>query len=229
MFKRVREQVDTAMEALRILQLFGVKAFADESAKFFQDIQELADQRVHDLDAWHRARLVSTFAKALGVDVTPYLRTNAVVAYIEEAILANVDLIKTIPRRAHQSLANRLIKEFQTRPADQVKLFEVLRKEHRTTGWNARRIARDQTSKIIGKLTQYRHQAAGIKRYEWFTSLDERVRPTHAEKHGQIFYWNDPPAGTGHVGQDFLCRCVGLAVTEDLGQAVAGQPVRAKL
>jgi SPP1 gp7 family putative phage head morphogenesis protein len=76
-------------------------------------------------------------------------------------------------------------------------------------------IARDQTLKFNGQVTQMRQERAGVKRYEWSTSRDERVRDTHRVKEGQIFEWSSPPPDTGHPSQDYQCRCVAIPVFED--------------
>lgn len=76
-------------------------------------------------------------------------------------------------------------------------------------------IARDQTLKLHGQVTQLRQQRAGVRRYVWSSSRDERVRETHAAKEGEEFEWNDPPPDTGHPGQDFQCRCVAIPIFED--------------
>lgn len=90
-------------------------------------------------------------------------------------------------------------------------------------GWNARRIARDQTNKLIGNFTMARQTSAGIEQYEWFTAMDERVRETHAQNHGGKFYWNEPPA-TGHPGEDILCRCVAMAIIDPTRHHRAAMP-----
>lgn len=76
-------------------------------------------------------------------------------------------------------------------------------------------IARDQTLKLNGALTEIRQTAAGVEEYVWSTSLDERVRVSHAALEGQRFSWSSPP-DVGHPGQDFQCRCVALPVVEEL-------------
>ncbi len=76
----------------------------------------------------------------------------------------------------------------------------------------AKFLARDQTAKLNAQLSQTRMGQAGIDQYEWSTSKDERVRDSHAEKDGQIFFFSDPPADTGNPGEDYNCRCVSLAV-----------------
>lgn len=81
----------------------------------------------------------------------------------------------------------------------------------------ARFIARDQTAKLNGELTQRRQSAVGVTHYIWRDSRDERVRgnpggkypnakPSHWARNGERFAWADAPEG-GHPGRDFGCRC----------------------
>jgi SPP1 gp7 family putative phage head morphogenesis protein len=72
-------------------------------------------------------------------------------------------------------------------------------------------IARDQTLKLNGEITATRQMRAGVERYVWSTSQDERVRESHAELEGQTFSWTEPPE-VGHPGQQFQCRCVPIAI-----------------
>lgn len=87
-------------------------------------------------------------------------------------------------------------------------------------------IARDQIGKLNGRLTQLRQQSAGIGRYEWSTSRDERVRASHAEREGKIFSWDNPPPD-GHPGMPIRCRCVAIPVidTETLGAHISGNGI----
>lgn len=77
----------------------------------------------------------------------------------------------------------------------------------------ARFIARDQVSKLNGRLTQKRQGDLGITKYVWRTSGDSRVRSRHRELDGQTFSWDEPPVvdeATGrkeHPGGDYQCRC----------------------
>lgn len=77
-------------------------------------------------------------------------------------------------------------------------------------------IARDQTLKLNGAINQTRQTNAGVTKYVWSTSKDDRVRENHAEKEGEEFDWNSPPADTGHPGEDYQCRCVAIPVVEEL-------------
>ncbi len=76
-------------------------------------------------------------------------------------------------------------------------------------------LARDQISKLNGKVVQARQQGIGVKRYRWRTVGDERVRDTHRANDGKIFPWSDPPPLTGHPGHDFNCRCFAEPIFDD--------------
>lgn len=76
-------------------------------------------------------------------------------------------------------------------------------------------IARDQTLKLNGQINEARQTAAGVDKYTWSTSRDERVRESHAELEGEVFDWSSPPE-VGHPGQDFQCRCVAVPYVEEL-------------
>ena len=87
-------------------------------------------------------------------------------------------------------------------------------------GWDAERIARDQTLKLNANIAEQRMSDAGVTRYTWSTSQDERVRPMHAELEGREFAFEDPPVTneegeTNNPGEDILCRCVALPVLPD--------------
>lgn len=105
----------------------------------------------------------------------------------------------------------------------------------------AKFIARNEIGNLNAITTKIRQQEAGIKFYEWSTSLDERVRESHREKEGKLYYWkrNTPgevngrrinPAPVLHPGMDYNCRCVAISIIDTESWNVAnatpdGQPV----
>ncbi len=77
-------------------------------------------------------------------------------------------------------------------------------------------IARDQVLTLHSKITRHRQKKAGINKYIWTTSNDERVRPEHEELEGETFSWDgegDPEEG--HPGEAVNCRCVAYPVLDD--------------
>ena len=80
-------------------------------------------------------------------------------------------------------------------------------------------IARDQTLKTNAALSQARQRAAGVTRYRWSTSHDERVRKSHAELDGEAFDYDDPPEVDGepaNPGEPVQCRCIAIPVIPEL-------------
>jgi SPP1 gp7 family putative phage head morphogenesis protein len=93
-------------------------------------------------------------------------------------------------------------------------------------------IARDQIGKLNGLVPQARMEAVGLDLYEWSTSLDERVRGSHASLEGKICRWDDPAVYSDdggktwkdrpadwcqlHPGYNIQCRCTALSYWAEL-------------
>lgn len=134
--------------------------------------------------------------------------TPAVQGAMAEFRRQNVALIKTIPERLHRDVT-RTVLEASTRGTRAETLQRQIRERFQVSESRARLIARDQVLKAHGNLSQIRNREAGIERYQWSTSRDERVRPEHEELDGQIFSWDAPPP-VGHPGEDIQCRCAAV-------------------
>jgi len=92
---------------------------------------------------------------------------------------------------------------------------------------DAIRIARDQSGKMNSAFNQARQLQVGIRKYQWSTSEDERVRPSHedmesgGENGDGIYSWDEPGPLAGtidgepcHPGQDIQCRCVATPIVD---------------
>jgi len=137
----------------------------------------------------------------------------------------NVDLITSIAKRLHSDV-RRIVAEV-TRTGERVEsVSRRLAERYAVSESRANLIARDQVLKANSDLTRVRATEAGITRYRWSTSKDERVRGKpggknpnglHFALEGQIFAWNDPPiagldGSRAHPGQDYQCRCIAIPV-----------------
>ena len=164
------------------------------------------------IDAYHKMRVIQSFRAALGVDVSILLADPAIRAFMTVRIEENVALIKTIPPRMHASLRKRITKEFTDRPFDRQAVMRLFRDEYDSSGYNLRRLTRDQASKLSGQLTEQRQRQLGVQGYRWKTAGDKAVRPTHKANNELLFRWADPPVLTGHPGHDVQCRCLALPI-----------------
>lgn len=126
----------------------------------------------------------------------------------------NVALIKSVPGDMLSQIEKKLIsgvndgKRWETLAADMEQQFGIAERR-------AALIARDQVGKFYGAVQKARQTSLGIKSYVWRTSRDERVRPEHADREGQVFQWADPPED-GHPGQPINCRCTAEPQLESL-------------
>jgi SPP1 gp7 family putative phage head morphogenesis protein len=78
-------------------------------------------------------------------------------------------------------------------------------------------IARDAVLTLNSKITAERQTAAGIERYIWTTSNDERVRIEHQALEGTELTWEsggDPEEG--HPGEAPNCRCTAFPILPEL-------------
>lgn len=164
------------------------------------------------INTYHEARFIRDFQRAMVVDIRPLLNSGAVQPVLRQAVHDSIGLIKTIPSEFHKNLSAKYIKGESEAPLDLAAREQLFRETGKSSGYKLRRITRDQTNKLYGKLTESRQQQAGINEYEWDTSEDDRVRPTHEIKQGHKFRWDSPPSDTGHPGHDIQCRCVAIPV-----------------
>lgn len=99
-------------------------------------------------------------------------------------------------------------------------LTEIILEEWGVSARKARFLARQETNLFFSEYSLSRARAAGIKRYRWSSSHDERVRESHKKLDGQIIALNDPPivdyktSRRAHAGEDFLCRCAKIWILE---------------
>lgn len=123
----------------------------------------------------------------------------------------NVDLIKSLAGQQKTKIKSML----EAADQDAIRV-EVLSKdlisEFGVTKSKANLLARDQVLKLNGQITQSRQVNAGITKYIWRTSGDERVRESHVALDGTTQSWDNPPVisddgRTGHPGDDYQCRC----------------------
>jgi len=183
-----------------------------------QDLDEVAftsaSRHVRLLAVWHRRRFLATF-RAIGLDLERYMDEDAVRQALLRRVRTNVHYIRTIPQRLHRRLILQLEDVADSgRRFNPGTLRRILQSQYQVTGWNLRRLARDQTTKLLGQLTQIRQVQSGFTRYYWISAGDHRVRPEHAANDGQIFEWANPPP-TGAPGDAVMCRCQASAVVED--------------
>jgi SPP1 gp7 family putative phage head morphogenesis protein len=173
----------------------------------------LVDAFGRRLSRWNHANLT----EILRIDLT--LEPPAVTAALAAMRAENVNLITSIADRLLADVQE-VVRESTTRGTRVETLARQIRERYAVSDSRADLIARDQTLKANADLTRLRHEDAGVSRYVWSTSRDERVRPMHADLEGRVFSWSAPPVTNergdrNHPGGDFQCRCVAIPVLDD--------------
>lgn len=96
-------------------------------------------------------------------------------------------------------------------------LVEEIIADYGVSQRKAKFLARQETSLILATFRQGRYKDAGIERYEWQTSNDQRVRDIHKQLNHKIFTWDNPPiideyGHRGNPGEAFGCRCIAVPI-----------------
>lgn len=97
-------------------------------------------------------------------------------------------------------------------------LIEMIESEWSVTANKARFLARNESMLLSAAIRDERYQDAGIVKYRWSTAGDERVRDSHEELNGKVFYYDSPPiidtrtGQRGNPGQTYNCRCSAIAI-----------------
>lgn len=173
------------------------------------DIEGLAS----GFEGFTRKEFNEQIVSTLGAVPLMNVDTSATVSlFVQE----NMILVGTVPRSITESIKSIILRG--TRAGTHARQIE---KDIGTAVGLAKKraklIARDQVNKLSGDLTRQNHKAAGITKYQWMTSRDERVRSRHANLDGQIFSWDKPPIADKsgaryHPKQAVNCRCDAVPV-----------------
>ena len=194
--------------------------------------ENIANGFVSRGDAQNHAEVSTNLKNQTGIDLAGYLRNSPnITEKVNAMTSANVQLIKSI-RSQYLDKVQNAVMQAMVKGTLNKDLATQIKALGQTTEKRAMFIARDQSSKLNAALTQARHEDIGIKKYMWSTSLDERVRDSHADKEGLIFEYANPPADTGHPGHDFNCRCVAIPVFDEVqakAQETLSEPVKENL
>jgi len=88
---------------------------------------------------------------------------------------------------------------------------DVMEEMKETSVHRARFFARDQFARLNKSLTLASFDSADVKRVQWLTVGDGRVRPTHKALNKKVFPINDIP----EEQHDYNCRCALVPVWSD--------------
>lgn len=167
-------------------------------------VNNMTFEQAERISSYNKQQLIKTIHSA--VQVNPILSEPYLEPQIKAFQANNASLITKLTDEQAKRMEEILFRNLSAGNGVKV-IKEEIEKGFDIGESRARLIARDQTNKFNGNLTELRQQELGIGEYWWSTSLDERVRETHRSNQGKTFSWNKPPASTGHPGSQIRCRC----------------------
>lgn len=167
--------------------------------------------------------------KTFGINLLDdYFRGDYYDEMLKKWISENVDLIKTVPSQSLGKIKELVYKQYMD-GSSTTNIIKELQRQYGMDKRHAQLIARDQIGKLNAKITESQQRDAGVKRYKWSDSRDERVRESHRRLHGHIFSWDKPPETDNgrrcHPQQDYQCRCCAIPVfdIENLDSTMGGE------
>lgn len=178
--------------------------------------------RASNARSWREAARQASRGREIYEALRKEMQTG-VGARARELVAENAKLIAGIPAKIRQEVNNE-IAEMEQEGLRPEKIMEHLQlRIPELTRNHAHLIARTETGKAATALTQARSEDLGINWYQWQTSEDQRVRPSHRMMDKVLVSWSDPPSPEklfhqnttlGHypAGGAPNCRCVAVPI-----------------
>lgn len=203
--------------------------------------RDIAARWVDAVDQRDKDEVADSLRKALGVDQARILdgpATRGIVTTLGREAAAT---IRTIPGELLANIADAVAKSYQQEALPEGRtLAQEIAHISGHAHKRAKFIAKDQTQKMHGMVTEARHTELGIREFVWRTMRDQRVvgapggrypKPSklhgnHYEREGRRYSWDDLPADGG-PGWPIGCRCYAEPVIDmdTLDVVEVSQPV----
>lgn len=207
-----------------VVDIIVPRYVGDADAQSFDRLKRIAEalvrvaqttvNRILGLEAIrHTEKFVQVARSTLGIDVSAIVTQEDLTEYLAIAARRNADLIKSqsddMIRRIEQAT---ITNQLAGNPVSVLR--KKLTDEFGIADRRAKLIARDQTAKLNSDLNRIRQTQADVKRYQWMTSHDERVRELHRRIDGNEYQWGKPTGAESGLppGQPIQCRCVARGI-----------------
>lgn len=203
----------------KITQDAAAESWFDDLRRERARLEREAEERVRDIHRDEAERHTRTFAEAaraaLGVDIRALVRNEDLDDYLRTQAARNAALIRSLSEDA-VSRVEQLTYAAVTNGTSQKEVRRQMARLFRVTKSRADLIASDQVAKLNSDLSEIRQTQAGVAKYVWRTSQDERVRPRHRRLDGKEYRWGERTDAEEGLspGKPIRCRCVAIPVVE---------------
>lgn len=205
-----------------------------ENMEWWDELSTQVGQNLESLDDFHQEAFYHTVTSSVGINVAGFVNEQGLRDLLDVMIEDNVQKITDLKISAQKRVAD-LVKNALTGQESKSGTLrdQILESFTGATYNQAKFIARDQTQRNINALNRFRQERAGIKKYKWSTSRDNRVGSDHKKMEGLEVDWgtgiilstplsrkrdlagkNVKEVANGHVGQRYQCRCSAIPILE---------------
>ncbi len=216
----------------------------DELEEFDNDFDEL-DNQIYVKESHILRNILIGLALKVGIfnnkqfnknlnnklGITINLRESWEEPMIRAWVTRNVGLIKGLTNEYRKKIKDTILSGFANGETQQSIAKKLTAINNNMSKARSNLIARDQINTINAQYSQRRMRAVGIEVVIWNSSLDERVRPSHAVMEGKFCKLDDPTVYADtedevinnewknrssiggvelHAGMDINCRCTYL-------------------
>jgi SPP1 gp7 family putative phage head morphogenesis protein len=195
------------------------------SPRFLEAVERIAAKMVTGVSSanaktWRQAASKATRGKLINIGL--YREMSGPVGLAARRLIdQNVELIRSVPLDVARRAAHFIAQSQQKGLRSEAIAAELKQRVAYLTKSRLRLLARTGVSTAETTFTEARSEALGIRWYEWQTSEDARVRPSHRLMDGVLIPWATPASpealrgersklGRYHAGCAPNCRCVAL-------------------
>lgn len=201
----------------------AVRLMSPEADRSITSICSHMAQRVwtHQKGGWRQA--ASRWASGQRIYRALLSMSPAVGSAIQEMIGRNAEMVRQVPLEAARETLREIyrLEQMGVRPKAIARAWRERFPQH--TRARAMMIARTESMKASSALLRAQASSLGLNWYEWETSHDGRVRPSHRLMNGVLVRYDDPPLPEmlmgkrtslfpGHAGEFPNCRCTQIVV-----------------
>lgn len=145
-------------------------------------------------------------------------------ARVEDLVKKNARLVKALPEAVYQKTALFVARAQQQGLRSSSLVAELERRLPQLRRSEAKLLARSGVAQAATAVTRARAEGLGLRWYDWTTSEDNRVRPSHVAMDKVLVAWSNAPSpealageksyGHYHPGGTRWCRCISLPLVD---------------
>ena len=163
----------------------------------------------------NRKKFIASVKKELSIDLQQILVADDMAQLLRDYNALNNALIKSLTDDIVKDV-ERLVYDAKITRESAKSLSDKLTKRFKVAKSRADLIAVDQLNKLNADFNERRNLQVGIKKYEWLTSRNERVRSLHRSLDGNIYKYGESTGAEEGLppGKPIRCQCIAVPVVE---------------